>query len=460
MPGYANWQTLYFDEYRQLKEEGYMVGDAGKPEAAEFLPFPAEVRGEVQKSEISEAQWEQAYWNLWKVRGNGLRPDWPYIEPDGLDDIINCAAPVPPLEKLSQEEYADRIKGAWFGRCAGVVLGKPLEMSWDRKQIQKYLESVCAYPLADWVPERSDTLDITLRRDCVPSTRGHVRYAQPDDDIHYTIKSLLLVEQKGLQFSLYDVGRCMMDNVPIFWVWGSSHQLYHHMVRLANDPRLHEELPNLRYHLNPWREWIDGQLKGDFWGYITPGDPREGARYIHRHASLSLTQNGIYGGMFVSGCLSAALSRNPTVESIIAGGLSVIPEKSRLAEAVRNVQRWYSESRDWIVTCDKINERYGHMHFADQINNMAMVVLSLLHGNLDYHRTITTAVMAGIDVDCNGGTAGSICGAAIGYDALPQRWIAPLNDTVRTVVAGFGYGTITDLVQRTIAVHNKHFGTL
>ena len=164
--------------------------------------------------------------------------------------------------------------------------------------------------------------------------------------------------------------------------------------------------------------------------------------------------------MFVSGCLSAALSRNPTVESIIAGGLSVIPEKSRLAEAVRNVLTWYSESHDWIITCDKINERYGHMHFADQINNMAMVVLSLLHGNLDYHRTITTAVMAGIDVDCNSATAGSICGAAIGYDALPQRWIAPLNDTVQTVVAGFGYGTIIDLVQRTIAVHDKHFGPL
>src|SRR4028119_1965787 len=155
------------------------------------------------------------------------------------------------------------------------------------------------------------------------------------------------------------------------------------------------------------------------------------------HASLSLTQNGIYGGMFVSGCLSAALTKNPTVETIIAGGLSVIPQKSRLAEAVRNVQSWYSETRDWIVTCDKIHERYGHMHFADQINNIAMVVLSLLYGDLNYHRTITTAVMAGIDVDCNSATAGSICGAAIGYHALPQQWIAPLNDTVQTVVAGF-----------------------
>lgn len=50
-----------------------------------------------------------------------------------------------------------------------------------------------------------------------------------------------------------------------------------------------------------------------------------------------------------------------------------------------------------------------------------MVVLALVHGELDHEKTITTAVMAGIDVDCNGATVGSICGAAIGYDRLPQE---------------------------------------
>ena len=55
-------------------------------------------------------------------------------------------------------------------------------------------------------------------------------------------------------------------------------------------------------------------------------------------------------------------------------------------------------------------QRYGHP-------------LALLEGGLDFTRTITTAVMCGTDTDCNSATAGSIVGAAIGYDALPQRWI-------------------------------------
>ena len=45
MPGYATWRTLYHDEYRQLREEGYAVGDSLTPAMdSEFLPFPAGVR--------------------------------------------------------------------------------------------------------------------------------------------------------------------------------------------------------------------------------------------------------------------------------------------------------------------------------------------------------------------------------------------------------------------------------
>jgi hypothetical protein len=456
MPGYANWKTLYHDEFRQLFEEGFLVGDKPTPDiTSEFLPFPEQVRSVLSPDQVSEAEWEQAYWNLWKVREKGIRPDFPYREPDTYAEIIAQADPVPQLEPLSEVEYTERIRGAWFGRCAGVVLGKPLEMGWNHHQIRDYLESVDSYPLNDWVIERSEKLNITLRTDCVPSTRGHVRYTQPDDDIHYTVMSLLLAEQKGLEFTVLDVGKNLLDNVPYRWLWGADNQIYYHLVRLSDDynAELTARLDDLPLQLNPWREWIDGQLKADFWGYITPCDPRRGAIYIHRQASLSLIKNGIYGGMFVSGCLSAALSTNPTVDTILAGGLSVIPKQSRLAVAVKNVMGWYAETPDWIAVCDKIYQHYGHLHFADQINNLALVTLALVHGRLDYTASITTAVMAGTDVDCNAATVGSIVGAALGYDALDTRWVAPLNDTVKTVVAGFGEGSISELVRRTIAVH-------
>ena len=113
---------------------------------------------------------------------------------------------------------------------------------------------------------------------------------------------------------------------------------------------------------------------------------------------------------------------------------------------------WYEdEAGDWVAVCDRIYDKYGHLPFLNALHNMAFVILALIHGQLDYSKTITTAVMCGMDTDCTAGTAASIVGAAVGYERLDQRWIAPFNDQVKTVVAGFGHGSISGLVSRSSA---------
>ena len=451
MPGYATWKNLYKEEYFQLKEEGYPVDDFIEvSKEKEQLPFPKDLVEQEKEAYEEEALWEKRYYQLWKVTEGGIRKDFPYEEPDSLDEIYQSAALDQQYEMLSYKEYLERLKGAWFGRCSAVILGKPLEMGYDRKMVRKYLESVDAYPLEYFVPEKSEKLDIVLRTDCIPSTRGNVHYVQPDDDINYTISSLLLAEEKGLDFTKLDVGMNLLDHIPYNWLWVADNQCYYHMVNLTADRPKEEQVEEFARKLNPWRECMDGQLKADFWGYICPGDPKNASEFIYRKSSFSLVKNGIYGGMFIAGCISAAMSRNPTVDKILKGGLSVIPQKSRLYEAVTNVMKWYEQyGHDWIKTADKIYEVYGHWYFAATLNNLSFVTLALLHGQLDYSKTITTAVMIGTDTDCNSATSGSIVGAAIGFDAIDKKWTAPLNNTVQSTVAGFRYGTITDLVERT-----------
>ena len=82
---------------------------------------------------------------------------------------------------------------------------------------------------------------------------------------------------------------------------------------------------------------------------------------------------------------------------------------------------------------------------------MCFIVLALRHGQLEYSTSITTAAMCGIDTDCTAGTVGSIVGAAVGFAGLEKRWVTPLRDTVKTHVANFGNGTISELVARTVA---------
>jgi ADP-ribosylglycohydrolase len=83
------------------------------------------------------------------------------------------------------------------------------------------------------------------------------------------------------------------------------------------------------------------------------------------------------------------------------------------------------------------------------------VLLGLLYGGNDLTQTISIAVMGGLDTDCNGATAGSILGAAEGASALPSRWTAPLNDTIRSVVVGFDNSRISDLAARTVSVAKR-----
>jgi hypothetical protein len=60
--------------------------------------------------------------------------------------------------------------------------------------------------------------------------------------------------------------------------------------------------------------------------------------------------------------------------------------------------------------------------------------------------------MCGLDTDCNGANAGIVLGALAGAQALPHKWIDPLEDTLKTAVAGYDDLRISDLARRTVAV--------
>lgn len=427
-----SWRELFEVELFQLRQEG-------------FLP-------DVQPDGQDEAAFKRAYETLTGGRAFSRQSGYPYVEPDALEVILADADDPPALRPLPEADYPDRVKGAWFGRCAGIVLGKPFEMGLGRKAIRAYLESVDAWPLSDFAPARSEKLGIALREDCLPSTRGHVQYVQSDDDLHYTVQSLLLAEQCGEHFTLWEAGQNLLENVPYRWLWSSDRQLYRNLILM--DPSEDEEVQceRIAAQMNPWREGMCPQLKADLWGYITPGETRRGAAMIHRLGRLSAVKNGLYGGMFAQGCVSAALSLSPDVRTILEGGLANIPRRSRLHQAILRVVDWYNTACDWETVCDKIYEHYGDWYFAGSVNNLCFVALALMAGDLDYERTISVAVSCGTDTDCNAANAGSIVGAALGFKALPDKWIAPLNDQARSAVAGFGWGSISELAERTVRV--------
>lgn len=373
-----------------------------------------------------------------------VRAEFPYVEPSDWDSI--CREREEGTRRferpLSDAELLDRLHGAWLGRVAGCMLGKPVE-GWSAEAIRSYLEGADAYPLQDYFPPLSRHAPESLPQPYTWCTKGNFQAGEVDDDTNYTILGLHLFEQFGPDFTTAQVGQTWLRLLPYHQVCTAERAAYRNLVN---------ELPieQVPLYLNPYREWIGARIRADFWGYCSPGQPERAAQFAFRDAALSHVKNGIYGEMMAAAMIATALVSHD-IEGVIRTGAAQIPARSRLAEVVRDVLAWKRQGLTWQAAYEAVRTRYyWHYHWVHTNNNDAIVLIALLWGYPDFEQVITTAVMMGLDTDCNGATAGSICGAMLGARHLPEKWIAPLNDTLKSTVIGFPVVHLRELAERTL----------
>jgi ADP-ribosylglycohydrolase len=380
-----------------------------------------------------------------ELEATSVKPDWPYTEPKAEAEITA----LPPLDRLpvpAEPDLADRLDGAWLGRCAGCNLGKPVEgHGWNRRKLRSYLEQAGAYPITDYLPVLDPMPDaMTFNPSRQEATRGRVNAMARDDDTDYTILGLHLLEKYGPGFSTADVAFEWLRHLPFTQTYTAERAVYRNLVR-GHDPAEAAQI------FNPYREWIGAMIRADAFGYVRPGDPRGAALLAYKDAALSHTGNGIYGEMWAAALIAASLSVATAGEAIDVS-LSVVPAGSRLAEALGDVRASYDAGASWDAAIEQVEQRLGHYHWVHAINNAAVVAAALLWGEGDFSRTIGLAVEAGLDTDCDGATAGSVFGALHGTTALPDVWTEPLRDTIHSAITGFDNSSIADLARRTAAL--------
>ena len=265
-----------------------------------------------------------------------------------------------------------------------------------------------------------------------------------DDDTNYIVLSQKIIDTYGRDFNSYDVSRT--------WLNLQQKDAYCTAERVAfcNFVKGFEP-PESAMYQNPYREWIGAQIRGDYFGYINPGDPQQAAEMAFRDAAISHIKNGIYGEMFVAAMLAVAACTDH-VPDIIRGGLAQIPRTSRLYEAITDVLYGYENGVSQKDCFADIHNRYdeytGH-GWCHTIPNAMIVAASLLYGNADYGKSICMAVETGFDTDCNGATVGSVLGMARGIESIDPVWTAPINNTLHTSIFGVGTVKISDVVAST-----------
>jgi ADP-ribosylglycohydrolase len=371
--------------------------------------------------------------------------DWPYEEPNGLEEIVAVLPTPTPPGPPSPAEIENKIHAAWLGRIAGCNLGKPVEMGthWTSAHLKEYLELAGAYPLLDYIPVLDPMPErFQLRENWPHTTRGNVDGSARDDDIDYPILGLHLLEQHGKALSPEHVAASWLLLLPFHQVYTAERVAYRNIVHGLTPP----ETATYR---NPYREWIGAQIRGDVYGWVHPGDPRAAALLAYQDASLSHTENGIYGEMWAAALLASAFTAG-TAREALESSLEHVPPRSRLAEVVRDVMGLHADGLTWDDALVQIQDRYGHYSWVHTLNNAALVVAALLWGEGDYARTVGLTVQGGWDTDSNAATTGSVTGVLLGTAGLPAHFVDPLHDRTRSALFGFDNSRISDLATRTI----------
>jgi ADP-ribosylglycohydrolase len=357
-------------------------------------------------------------------------------EPEQLDDILAAAAPGSPCE-LDRR----RIAGAWLGRAVGCVLGKPVE-NVPREGIRAIAEGTGNWPVHGWFTAVGLDPAVTERYPWNRASRGtslaeNIDGIPEDDDLNFTMLGLVLLERCGSGFDALDVAKSWLDYLPPGRIFTAERVAMRNLLEAFLPP----ETATRR---NPFREWVGARLRVDAYGWAAGGDPVRAARMAWEDARLSHTANGVYSAMFMAAAHAASLGASSAAECVDAG-LSVVPARSRLADAVRTARELQG---DWESIVDELYARYGRYHPVHAINNTALVAAALCAFD-DFSAGVCAVVQAGWDTDTNGAAVGSILGA---LHPIEERWSKPLRGRFATSLPSFDGITLDELSARMLAV--------
>ncbi|WP_263730680.1 ADP-ribosylglycohydrolase family protein [Cellulomonas sp. SG140] len=363
-------------------------------------------------------------------------------QPDGWADLAAILGSV--ADEQPGPDLGVRLAGAWTGRAAGCVLGKPVEKI-PRQGIEAILRSTGRWPLDRYFTAAGLPDDVAARwpwnrRSAPTSLEENIAGAPEDDDLNFPMLALLLLERHGSGFSTEDVAQLWLDQLPAGRVFTAERAAYRNLLEAY-------PVPETARRRNPFREWIGALIRADVYGWTNPGQPLRAAELAWRDARLSHTRNGLYGAMWAAALGSAAMVAD-SVESVLDTASRVVPPASALADAIELGRRAGRDADTLVDGLDELHARYGGLHWVHVLPNAATIAFALERGQGRFGDSVCAAVTAGWDTDSVGATVGAVVGALVGVEGIGQRWTAPIDGRIATSLPG-GEQRIDDLVART-----------
>lgn len=354
------------------------------------------------------------------------------------------------VRTLSADEYYEKVHGAWLGSAVAGALGMSVE-GMHKRDLQPFLTELGQWPLTGYIKTLPPSRDPQRKQWYTADNWGPAGFG-PDDDSLYQIANLLLIEEKGAEITSQDIADKWLASFSVFEAQncGRAVRVAEELLKKGVRP------PESGQHEKG--EYMGGQMKGEFWGYLLPGNPEAAAEYGRIDAEVSFHTDGVYGEMFMAALTAEAFFESAPAK-LLEAGLAVIPADSDYARCIRDVMDWHKQwPDDWEKAHEQIDAKWapeGRDKDRRVFPNNAVNALALLYGEGDFERTISIAVMAGWDTDTNAGDVGPVMGVILGPGAIAEKWTKPIGNVFRSDVKGAEEWSIDELARRTVAAGTR-----
>jgi len=388
-----------------------------------------------------------------KLNNLDYQEDWPYVEPDDLEDIFSqCDLPTPPVEdqwkNAIPEDINLRVKRGFIASLCGCILGKPIEVNPTLKTLKRVASSIGDWPIDNYISEKFlNTLE--LRHDSwQETTRENIQYVAPDDDINYTLLGMLILEKYGLKFTSNSVRQEWLTYLPVGMTFGPERTL----LAKAAIESVNEGTPSQSQIdewssvWNPGDEYCGALIRMDAYGYACPGRPRLAVELAYKDAHFTHRKTGLYSSMFVAAAIALAPVENKAID-IFKSALKFVPKQSRFHKIVEDSILKVENAEDWQAGYEVIHGAYGQYCHCQIYQEIGTLINSLHFAN-NADEAICIQVSQGNDTDSFGATCGAIAGLFFNQKELGDKWTAPFNDRIYTTLAGFKEQSIAALAER------------
>ena len=322
---------------------------------------------------------------------------------------IGTEQKIPSKLKLTPEELMNKIKGGWAGQAIGVTYGGPTEFRYQSKMIPDEVQ----VPWGD-----ADYVLNTM-------TKSPGLY----DDIYMDLTFVEVFERLGVDAPVDSLAMAFAHaGYPL---WHANQAARYNILNGIMPPQ------SGHWRYNPHADDIDYQIEADYAGLMAPAMPNTASEISDKVGHIMNYGDGWYGGVYMGAMYSIAFASD-NIEFIVTEALKTIPAESKFYRCMNDViECWRANPDDWRVAWEMLDKKWNE-DFAcsegalrpfniDATINSAYVIIGLLYGEGDFGRTLDISMRCGQDSDCNPASAGGILGTAIGYDNIPEEWLAPLR---------------------------------